>query len=154
VSPSHLNLNSEQHRDNISFSSLSPLSCHVFMQTEPTQFQDSASLKGPKYHPLFTFDADVVLTSHHGVFFSVPSMTLKMTSAWCVLAPSRAAVVCGAARVEAGEEWPTTLACWATKCRRVPCLSSVYDKVLSSKAVKDLLDSLPNAVEVPVYETA
>jgi hypothetical protein len=52
------------------------------------------------------------------------------------------------------EEWPAALACWATKCKRVSCLSSVYDKALSSKAIKDLLDSLPNAVEVPIYETA
>ena len=52
------------------------------------------------------------------------------------------------------EEWPAALACWATKCRRVSCQSSVYDKTLSSKAIKELLDSLPNAVEVPVYETA
>jgi hypothetical protein len=52
------------------------------------------------------------------------------------------------------EEWPAALACWATKCKRVSCLSSVYDKASSSKAIKDLLDSLPNAVEIPVYETA
>ena len=52
------------------------------------------------------------------------------------------------------ETWPAALACWAAKCKRVSCLSSVYDKALSSKAIKDLLDSLPNAVEVPVYETA
>ena len=52
------------------------------------------------------------------------------------------------------EEWPAALACWATKCRRVSCQSSVYDKALSSRAIKELLDSLPNAVEVPVYETA
>lgn len=52
------------------------------------------------------------------------------------------------------EEWPAALACWATKCRRVSCQSSVYDKTLSSRAIKELLDSLPNAVEVPIYETA
>ncbi|KAI0273958.1 hypothetical protein BGY98DRAFT_997698 [Russula aff. rugulosa BPL654] len=52
------------------------------------------------------------------------------------------------------EAWPAALACWAAKCKRVSCLSSVYDKALSSKAIKDLLDSLPNAVEIPVYETA
>jgi hypothetical protein len=52
------------------------------------------------------------------------------------------------------EEWPAALACWATKCKRVSCLSSVYDKALSSKAIKELLDSLPNAVEIPIYETA
>ena len=52
------------------------------------------------------------------------------------------------------EEWPAALACWATKCKRASCHSSVYDKALSSKAIKDLLDSLPNAVEIPVYETA
>jgi BTB/POZ domain len=52
------------------------------------------------------------------------------------------------------EEWPAALACWATKCKRVSCLSSVYDKTLSSKAIKELLDSLPNAVEIPIYETA
>lgn len=52
------------------------------------------------------------------------------------------------------EEWPTAQACWASKCKKLSCLSPVYDKVLSSKAIKDVLDSLPNAVEVPVYETA
>jgi hypothetical protein len=52
------------------------------------------------------------------------------------------------------EEWPAALACWATKCKRAICQSSVYDKTLSSRAIKELLDSLPNAVEVPVYETA
>ena len=52
------------------------------------------------------------------------------------------------------EEWPAALACWAAKCKRASCLSSVYDKALSSKAIKDLLDSLPNAVEVPIHETA
>ena len=52
------------------------------------------------------------------------------------------------------EEWPAALACWATKCKRSSCQSSVYDKALSSKAIKDLLDSLPNAVEVPTYEAA
>ena len=52
------------------------------------------------------------------------------------------------------EEWPAALACWAVKCKRPSCQSHVYDKALSSKAVKDLLDSLPNAVEVPIYETA
>jgi hypothetical protein len=52
------------------------------------------------------------------------------------------------------DEWPTALACWASKCRKTPCLSPVYDKALSSKAIKDVLDSLPNAVEVPIYEAA
>ena len=314
------------------------------MQTESTQSQDSATFKGPKYHPSFSFDADVVLSSRDGILFSVPSMTLKMTSAWfrtmftlpqkpppassrsqdrnfavgesetigldeesstlepllrmiCGLeiptletwdavepvlyaaekydmpgpasimrallraptftdAPLRlyaaachfgwaedaraastrsltlnlydpvhkpsllrlrtadlyalfalhnerrtqfrariadapfltdAQLVDTAARcsrcreplsyvewrelrhvmlaelerrpsgdtVLSGlEEWPAALACWATKCKRVSCLSSVYDKALSSKAIKDLLESLPNAVEIPVYETA
>jgi BTB/POZ domain len=52
------------------------------------------------------------------------------------------------------EEWPTAQACWASKCKKLSCLSPVYDKALSSKAIKDVLDSLPNAVEVPVYDTA
>jgi hypothetical protein len=52
------------------------------------------------------------------------------------------------------DEWPAARACWASKCKRVTCQSSVYDKALSSKAIKDLLDSLPNAVEIPIYETA
>lgn len=52
------------------------------------------------------------------------------------------------------EEWPTAQACWASKCKKLSCLSPVYDKALSSKAIKDVLDSLPNAVEVPVHETA
>jgi len=52
------------------------------------------------------------------------------------------------------EEWPAALACWAVKCKRPSCLRPVYDKALSSKAIKDLLDSLPNAVEIPIYETA
>ena len=52
------------------------------MQLESTQLQDSASPQGPKYHPLFSFDADVVLRSRDGVLFRVPSMTLKMTSSW------------------------------------------------------------------------
>jgi hypothetical protein len=52
------------------------------------------------------------------------------------------------------EEWPAALAFWATKCKRASCLSLVYDKALSSKTINDLLDSLPNAVEVPTYGTA
>ncbi|KAN0106984.1 hypothetical protein V8E52_010586 [Russula decolorans] len=320
------------------------------MQAESTQFQDSAASKGPKYHPSFSFDADVVLSSRDGVLFCVPSMTLKMTSAWfrtmftlpqgsppassrshnrnqrdTTTAPSETEIIgldedsstlepllrmiCGLeiptldtwdavepvlyaaekydmpgpasimrallraptftdaplrlyaaachfgwaedaraastrslrlnlydsvhkpslhrlrtadlyalfalhherrvqfrARIAEGpfltdaqlvdtasarcprcreplsyvewrelrhvmlaelercpsgdtvltglEEWPAALACWATKCKRVSCLSSVYDKALSSKAVKELLDSLPNAVEIPIYETA
>lgn len=52
------------------------------------------------------------------------------------------------------DEWPTALACWSTKCKKVSCSSPVYDKALSSKAIKDVLDALPNAIEVPVYETA
>ncbi|KAF8482474.1 hypothetical protein DFH94DRAFT_727332 [Russula ochroleuca] len=52
------------------------------------------------------------------------------------------------------EEWPTAQACWASKCKKLSCLSPVYDKALSSKAIKDVLDALPNAVEVPIYETA
>lgn len=322
------------------------------MQTESIQFQDSAASKGPKYHPLFSFDADVVLSSRDGVLFCVPSMTLKMTSSWfrtmftlpqgsppassrshnrnqrdtstvptdteiigldedsstlepllrmiCGLeiptldtwdavdpvlyaaekydmpgpasimrallraptftdAPLRlyasachfgwaedaraastrsltlnlydsvhkpsllrlrtadlyalfalhherrvqfrariadspfltdaqlvdtASARCSRAncrdsisyvewrelrhvmlaeleRRPSGdtvltglEEWPAAQACWAAKCKRVSCQSPVYDKALSSKAIKDLLDSLPNAVEVPIYETA
>jgi hypothetical protein len=52
------------------------------------------------------------------------------------------------------EEWPASLACWAVKCKRATCQGSVYDKAQTSKGVKDILDSLPNAVEVPIYETA
>jgi hypothetical protein len=52
------------------------------------------------------------------------------------------------------DNWPTALACWAYKCRKVSCLSAVYDKGLSSKAIKEVLDALPNAVDVPVYDTA
>ncbi len=309
------------------------------MQLEPAQFQDSAAPKGPKYHSLFSFDADVVLSSRDGILFRVPSMTLKMTSAWfrtmftlpqgsppapttptdteiigldedsstlepllrmiCGLeiptldtwdavqpvlyaaekydmpgpasivrallrtptfadAPLRLyAAACHFGWVEdaraastrsltlnlydpvhkpsltrlrtadlymlfalhherrmqfrvriaespfltdaqlvdtasarcprcrdpissyvewrelrhvmlaelerrpAGdtvltglEEWPAALACWASKCKKVSCLSPVYDKALSSKAIKDVLDSLPNTVEVPIHETA
>lgn len=318
------------------------------MQTESAEFKDSAAPKGPKYHPLFTFDADVVLGSRDGVLFSVPSMTLKMTSAWfrtmftlpqgsppsssrsrngtqrtaadsdteiigldedastlealfrmiCGLEiptldtwdavepvlyaaekydmPGPASIVRALLRtptfvdaplrlyaaachfgwaedaraastrsltlnlydpvhrpsllrlrtadllalyslhherrmkfrariVEAPfltdsqlsdttssrcsrcrdpisyfewrelrhmmlaelelrpagdtvlsglDEWPTALACWSAKCKKVSCSSPVYDKALSSKAIKDVLDALPNAVEVPVYETA
>ncbi len=52
------------------------------------------------------------------------------------------------------EEWPAAQACWATKCKKVTCQRSVYDKVSSSKTIKDVLDSLPNTMEVPIYETA
>ena len=55
---------------------------YVDMRTESAEFKDSAAPKGPKYHPMFSFDADIVLSSRNGVLFSVPSMTLKMTSAW------------------------------------------------------------------------
>jgi hypothetical protein len=51
--------------------------------------------------------------------------------------------------------WPAAQACWAAKCKKVTCLSPVYDKTLSSKAIKDVLDSLPNAVDdLPIYDTA
>ena len=36
----------------------------------------------PKYHPMFSFDSDVVLSSRDGILFRVPSTTLKMTSSW------------------------------------------------------------------------
>ncbi|KAI0055747.1 hypothetical protein BV25DRAFT_1921545 [Artomyces pyxidatus] len=36
----------------------------------------------PSYHPLFSFDADVVLGSRDGTLFKVPSTTLRMTSSW------------------------------------------------------------------------
>ncbi|KAH9993190.1 hypothetical protein BJV77DRAFT_999080 [Russula vinacea] len=237
------------------------------MQTESAHIPECEAPKGSKYHPLFSFDADVVLASRDGVLFCVPSMTLKMTSSWfrtilhlvsfdteiitldedsstlealfrmiCGLeipaldawdavepvlfaaekydmpgpasimrallrtptffrariaeAPfltdaqlsDTAAARCSRCReaisyfewrelrhsmlselerrpagdtVLTGlEEWPTAQACWASKCKKLSCLSPVYDKVLSSKAIKDVLDSLPNAVEVPVYETA
>ncbi|KAH9993493.1 hypothetical protein BJV74DRAFT_833070 [Russula compacta] len=52
------------------------------------------------------------------------------------------------------EDWPTAQACWSAKCKKTICGSAVYDKTLTSKAIKDVLDSLPNAVEVPVYDTA
>ncbi|KAI0248206.1 hypothetical protein BJV78DRAFT_1379488 [Lactifluus subvellereus] len=50
------------------------------------------------------------------------------------------------------EEWPAAQACWAAKCKRAVCGSPVYDKALSSKAIKEVLDSLPNAVEMPIYD--
>src|SRR5712671_1444849 len=52
------------------------------MQAESTESSDFATSHGPKFHPLFTFDADVVLGSRDGVLFRVPSTTLRMTSAW------------------------------------------------------------------------
>jgi hypothetical protein len=52
------------------------------MQADSTQSPESADRKDPRYHPLFSFDADVVLGSHDSVLFRVPSTTLKMTSAW------------------------------------------------------------------------
>jgi BTB/POZ domain len=52
------------------------------------------------------------------------------------------------------EEWPAAQACWAAKCKGLRCGSSVYDKVLSSRAIKEVLDSLPSAVEVPIYESS
>ncbi|KAI0278380.1 hypothetical protein BC826DRAFT_1084705 [Russula brevipes] len=286
----------------------------MIMQSDMALSQDSAESKGPKFHPLFTFDADVVLGSRDGVLFRVPSMTLKMTSAWFRTMftlpqgspPARAPqnsnqrsitasatsssssstavdtetitldedshtlesllrMICGleiptletwdavepdirtastrslaanlyapenraallrlrtsdllalfelhhARRVQfrdrvaqapfltdaqlndaapprcsrcrepisysewrelrhrmltelencpsgdtvlAGlEVWPTALACWSAKCKKPMCGSTVYDKGLTSKAIKDLLESLPNAVDVPVIETA
>ncbi|KAI9452648.1 hypothetical protein BJY52DRAFT_900799 [Lactarius psammicola] len=52
------------------------------------------------------------------------------------------------------EVWPLAQACWAARCKRTACVSPVYDKALSSKAIKDVLDSLPNAVEIPIHDTA
>ncbi|KAI0259032.1 hypothetical protein BC834DRAFT_926367 [Gloeopeniophorella convolvens] len=46
------------------------------------------------------------------------------------------------------EDWPTAQACWAARCKKVVCGSPVYDKALSSRAIKEVLDSLPSAVEV------
>ena len=51
------------------------------------------------------------------------------------------------------EEWPAAQACWAAKCKRAVCASPVYDKTSSSKAIKEVLDSLPNAVEMSIYDT-
>src|SRR5260370_2920658 len=74
-------LDLEQISTTISSSS-SFFPCCLIMQSESAQFQDSEAPKGPKYHPLFSFDADVVLRSRDDVLFCVPSMTLKMTSSW------------------------------------------------------------------------
>jgi hypothetical protein len=52
------------------------------------------------------------------------------------------------------EEWPLAHACWAARCKKSHCVSPVYDKVSSTKAIKDVLDSLPNAIEMPVHDTA
>ena len=52
------------------------------------------------------------------------------------------------------DEWPLAQACWAARCKRSTCVSPVYDKVPSSKAIKDVLDSLPNAIEMPTRDTA
>ncbi|KAF8256611.1 hypothetical protein EI94DRAFT_1764680 [Lactarius quietus] len=52
------------------------------------------------------------------------------------------------------EEWPSAQACWTARCKKPSCGSSVYDKVSSTKAIKDVLDSLPDAVEMPTYDTA
>jgi len=52
------------------------------------------------------------------------------------------------------EVWPAAQACWAAKCKKLGCGSAVYDKVLSSKAIKDVLDALPNVVDFPIYDTA
>jgi BTB/POZ domain len=46
------------------------------------------------------------------------------------------------------EVWNAAQACWSAKCKNVRCQSPVYDKVLSSKAIKDVLDSLPNTTEM------
>lgn len=50
------------------------------------------------------------------------------------------------------EEWPLAQACWAARCKK--CASPVYDKALSSKAIKDVLDSLPSAIEMPTHDAA
>jgi len=52
------------------------------------------------------------------------------------------------------EEWPAAQACWTVKCKKVSCQSAVYDKVSTSKAIKDVLDSLPNTIDVPVFDTS
>ncbi len=51
------------------------------------------------------------------------------------------------------EEWPQAKACWAARCKKPGCTSPVYDKVLSTRAIKEVLDSLPNAIEAPVHDT-
>src|SRR5258708_31380324 len=38
--------------------------------------------EAPKYHPMFSFESDVVLCSRDGILFRVPSTTLRMTSSW------------------------------------------------------------------------
>jgi hypothetical protein len=52
------------------------------------------------------------------------------------------------------EEWPAAQACWAMKCKAIRCGTPVYDKVLSSKAIKGLLDLLPSAIEMSINEGA
>ncbi|TFY63387.1 hypothetical protein EVG20_g6331, partial [Dentipellis fragilis] len=51
------------------------------MQAENNS-QPSSSQSTSSFHPLFAFDADVVLGSKDGVLFRVPSTTLRMTSSW------------------------------------------------------------------------
>ncbi|KAN0135465.1 hypothetical protein V8E53_006744 [Lactarius tabidus] len=52
------------------------------------------------------------------------------------------------------EEWPLAQACWTARCKKPHCVSPVYDKVSSTKAIKDVLDSLPSAIEMPTHDTA
>ena len=52
------------------------------------------------------------------------------------------------------EEWPLAQACWAARCKKSMCVSPVYDKVSSTKAIKDVLDSLPNTIEMPTHDAA
>jgi hypothetical protein len=48
------------------------------------------------------------------------------------------------------EEWPLAQACWAApRCKKVHCVSPMYDEVSSNKGIKDVLDSL--RYRVPRY---
>ena len=46
------------------------------------------------------------------------------------------------------ESWPAAKACWAAKCRKTGCMSSVFDKVLTSRVILEAIAALPDSVEV------
>ncbi|KAI0047466.1 hypothetical protein FA95DRAFT_1559090 [Auriscalpium vulgare] len=45
------------------------------------------------------------------------------------------------------EEWPAARACWAAKCKKMSCGSSVYDRTSSTRAIQEAIIALPETIE-------
>ncbi|KZV65136.1 hypothetical protein PENSPDRAFT_656020 [Peniophora sp. CONT] len=48
------------------------------------------------------------------------------------------------------EDWPVAKICWSSQCKRPQCTAHVYDRVSSSRAIRETIEALPRAIEIPM----